>query len=358
MQKKPGLFLPVQASACFVLFSILATSGSIVAQDSCAEAAGIGIETITGSTSGAPRGGESDCGRSDDSPSHWFRFTAEADTRMMVSTCGSDFDTVLSVYSGCPGAEDNEITCNDDACSAGSRQSDVEFDATAGEEYLIRLAGYRGETGDYTLEVASEGDGPGPDPEPVNCEDVQEVDITDTVEGDTSGLKNTGSASCGSSARSPDAIFRHVATQACLLTLSTCGSSYDTVLSIHSGCPPTEENELACNDDSCALQSTVGYEVEPGESYWIRVSGYNGASGNFTLGLSCAEPPPMGDGADITISSMSNIRQMGRLSEVVAISMRSTICNMGSESVDWYGNPDPRHPFLVFNLYRMQEGRL
>ncbi len=360
MQKKSGWFIPVQAVACFVLFSGLSASGSLVAQDSCAEAAGIGIESINGSTSGAPRGGGSDCGRSDNSPSHWFRFSAETASRVMVSTCGSDFDTVLSVYPGCPGEEDNEITCNDDACAAGSRQSEVEFDAAAGEEYLIRLAGYRGDTGDYTLEVASKGDGPGPDPEPEpeNCEDVREVSITDTVEGDTSELKNTGSASCGSSARSPDAIFRHVATEACLLTASTCGSAYDTVLSIHSGCPPTEENELACNDDSCSLQSTVAYEVEAGESYWIRVSGYNGASGDFTLGFGCAEPPPVGEGADITISSMSSIRQMGRLSEVVSISMQSTICNMGSESVDWYSNPDPRHPFLVFNLYRMQGGRL
>lgn len=360
MQKKSGWFIPVQAIACFVLFSGLFASGSLVAQDSCAEAAGIGIESINGSTRGAPRSGDSDCGRSGNSPSHWFRFSAETATRVMVSTCGSDFDTVLSVYPGCPGEEDNEITCNDDACAAGSRQSEIEFDAAAGEEYLVRLAGYRGDTGDYTLELTSKGDGPGPDPEPgpETCDEVQEVGITDTVEGDTSGLKNTGSASCGSSSRSPDAIFRHVATEACLLTASTCGSEYDTVLSIHSGCPPTEENELVCNDDSCGLQSTAAYEVEAGESYWIRVSGYNGASGSFTLGLSCAEPPVVGEGADITISSMSNIRQMGRLSDVVSISMQSTICNMGSESVDWYGNPDPRHPFLVFNLYRMQAGRL
>jgi hypothetical protein len=55
---------------------------------------------------------------------------------------------------------------------------------------------------------------------------------------------------------------------------------------------------------------------------------------------------------------MSGIRQMGRLGGVVALSMQSTICNMGSDAVDWYGNPDPRHPFLVFNLYRMRAGRL
>ncbi len=360
MQKKPGFVLPVQAIACFVVFFGLALSSNVTAQDSCAEAAAIGLETISGSTRGAPRSGDSDCGRSDNSASNWFRFTAETDSRVLVTTCGSDFDTVLSVYSGCPGDEDNELSCNDDACEAGSRQSEVEFDASAGTEYLVRLAGYRGATGDYTLELGSKGAGPEPEPEPepVTCEDAQEIDITDTVEGSTSGLKSTGSASCGSSSRSPDVIFRHVATQACLLTATTCGSGYDTVLSIHSDCPPSEENELVCNDDSCGLQSTAAYEVEAGESYWIRVSGYNGASGSFTLGLSCAEPPPVGEGADITISSMSNIRQMGRLGDVVAISMQSTICNMGSESVDWYGNPDPRHPFLVFNLYRIQGGRL
>ena len=248
--------------------------------------------------------------------------------------------------------------CNDDACAQGSRQSEVEFDARAGVEYLLRVAGYRGATGDYTLEVSMKGAGPGPAPEPVSCEDAQEIGISDTVEGSTSEQKSIGEASCGSSSRSPDMVFRHVATQDCLLTATTCGSGYDTVLSIHSGCPPSEENELVCNDDSCGLQSTAGYEVEAGETYWIRVSGYNGASGSFTLGLSCAEPPPVGEGADITISSMSNIRQMGRLDDEVSISMQSTICNMGSESVDWYGNPDPRHPFLVFNLFRLQEGRL
>ena len=199
MQKKPGFVLPVQAIACFVVFFGLALSSNVTAQDSCAEAAAIGLETISGSTRGAPRSGDSDCGRSDNSASNWFRFTAETDSRVLVTTCGSDFDTVLSVYSGCPGDEDNELSCNDDACEAGSRQSEVEFDASAGTEYLVRLAGYRGATGDYTLELGSKGAGPGPEPEPVTCEDAQEIDITDTVEGSTSGLKSTGSASCGSS---------------------------------------------------------------------------------------------------------------------------------------------------------------
>ncbi len=353
MRNKLGISFSLNGLACSVFLAVFVLQGGLFAQGSCTDAAEIGDETVNGSTQDAPRSGDSDCGRSGNSPSNWYKFTAKANGSVTVRTCGSDYDTVLSVYSGCPGEEGNELSCNDDTCGL---QSEVEFNATDGGEYLVRVAGYRGATGNYTLEVSSGGGGPGPGPE--NCEDVQELGLGNAVEGSTAGGDNTGSATCGSSSRSSDAIYRHVADEACLLIASTCSSGYDTVLSIHSDCPPTNENQLACNDDACDLQSTVAYEVAAGESYFIRVAGFNGATGNYSLELSCSEPPEKGEGADITISSMSGIRQMGRLGGVVALSMQSTICNMGSDSVDWYGNPDPRHPFLVFNLYRMRAGRL
>jgi len=335
--------------ACGAVLAVLFFHGALSAQDTCESAADIGIETVQGSTQGAPRGGESDCGRSDNSPSHWYKFTATDDAAVIARTCGSDYDTVLSVHSGCPADENNELGCNDDGCDL---QSEVAFNVAEGQVYLVRVAGYRGRTGGYTLEVSSDGAGPG------NCENTVDLALGDRVEGSTAGRESTGSASCGSSSQSPDTIFRYVADEDCLLVASTCSSGYDTVLSIHSECPPTNSNQLACNDDACDLQSTIAYEVAAGEAYFIRVAGYNGASGDFNIELSCSEPPEEGEGADITISSMSGIRQMGRLGEVVALSMQSTICNIGSEALDWNGNPDPRHPFLVFNLYRMQGGRL
>ena len=355
MRKQFGDSHLLSRMVCSAVLAAVFFNGSLAAQETCEGAADIGIETVQGSTQGAPRGGESDCGRSDNSPSHWYRYTAAADASVTVSTCGSDYDTVLSVYSGCPAAEDNELGCNDDTCDL---QSEVEFSVTEGQAYLVRVAGYRGRTGGYTLEVSADGAGPGPGPGPGNCEDAAELTLDNRVEGSTAGRESTGSASCGSSSQSPDTIFRYVADAPCLLVASTCSSGYDTVLSIHSECPPTNANQLACNDDACDLQSTIAYEVEAGTTYFIRIAGYNGASGDYSLELSCSDPPVEGEGADITISSMSGIRQMGRLGDVVALSMQSTICNIGSDAVDWYSNPDPRHPFLVFNLYRMQGGRL
>ncbi|MBI2432635.1 MAG: S8 family serine peptidase, partial [Candidatus Hydrogenedentes bacterium] len=87
-------------------------------------------------------------------------------------------------------------------------------------------------------------------------------------------------------------------------TFSLCGSSFDTTLSVLSnncGSPAM----IACNDDFCGLQSQVSTALTWGNTYLIRVAGFNGASGSFTLtvdgdppGLSCASTshfsqPPM-----------------------------------------------------------------
>ena len=67
-------------------------------------------------------------------------------------------------------------------------------------------------------------------------------------------------------------------------TASTCGSGFDTALSAWDACGGSQ---LACNDDACGLQSTIAWSVSAGVTYFIRVSGFNNASGIFTLEVSC-----------------------------------------------------------------------
>ena len=75
------------------------------------------------------------------------------------------------------------------------------------------------------------------------------------------------------------------------LSVSLCGSSYDTVLSVHlDGCPATTQTQLVCNDDSCGLQSQVGLQVVGGQTYLIRVSGFSGGKGAFQMVL---DGPPV-----------------------------------------------------------------
>ncbi len=72
------------------------------------------------------------------------------------------------------------------------------------------------------------------------------------------------------------------------LRIEACESSFDTKLAVYEGaaCPP-ETPAVACNDDACgdelARQSQMTVNVTGGDSYKLRVGGYNGAWGDGTI---------------------------------------------------------------------------
>jgi len=108
--------------------------------------------------------------------------------------------------------------------------------------------------------------GGGPDGAAQNdaCAQALIVEVGETYEGDSSTATNDGQASCGASLLSPDVWFRYVPATAGQVAVDTLGSSYDTVLSVHSACPGTVANELECNDDIQGLQSGVSFAVVAG----------------------------------------------------------------------------------------------
>jgi hypothetical protein len=65
-------------------------------------------------------------------------------------------------------------------------------------------------------------------------------------------------------------------------SIFTCGSSFDTVISIlEGGCHGVE---LECNDDGCGLSSDMTVAVAAGQTYTIVVDGFDsGNAGDFTL---------------------------------------------------------------------------
>jgi hypothetical protein len=65
-----------------------------------------------------------------------------------------------------------------------------------------------------------------------------------------------------------------------------CTSSFDTKIAIYAGDQPCEASEktlIACNDDSCSVQSKVDVYVNSCESYTIRIGGFDGGTGEGTL---------------------------------------------------------------------------
>ncbi|MDX1992771.1 MAG: right-handed parallel beta-helix repeat-containing protein [bacterium] len=72
----------------------------------------------------------------------WFRYTPAENHDLVFNTSGSDFDTVIAVYTGSPGSL-TQVACNDD--SGENPTSQVSFDAVAGTTYFL-LAGEVGNT--------------------------------------------------------------------------------------------------------------------------------------------------------------------------------------------------------------------
>src|SRR2546425_3465194 len=110
-----------------------------------------------------------------------------------------------------------------------------------------------------------------------------------TFAGTTSGT-GTLSATCGSSLGSPEKVFAWTPGGSGSDTIQTCGAgtSYDTVLYMRSGgCQ--SGLEVACNDDACpnstglSRASQITVNVTAGQTYFIVVDGYLGASGAFSL---------------------------------------------------------------------------
>jgi hypothetical protein len=133
--------------------------------DYCAYATPAATGTFTGSTTTATVDGSASCGSSSSTPDVWFRYTPGSSGTLTLDTCGSAYNTVLSIHTGCPGTSSNQVGgtsgCNNDSasCGAGSQQSYLNVAVTAYNTYYIRISGYAGAEGDYTLHAS----GPAPD---------------------------------------------------------------------------------------------------------------------------------------------------------------------------------------------------
>ena len=104
---------------------------------------------FSGSTEGATGSLWSSCSGSD-TADVWHRYTPASSGLVTISLSSESFDTTLAVYDSCGGTE---LVCNDDICVG--LISEIMMHVSEGNSHLIRVAGYWGETGDYTITVTS-----------------------------------------------------------------------------------------------------------------------------------------------------------------------------------------------------------
>jgi hypothetical protein len=85
----------------------------------------------------------------------WFKFTPPNSSSFTVSTCGSDFDTVLGLYTGSCGAL-TEVACNDDDgpdCSGFA--ASIRFSGVVDTTYFILAGGFLGATGHLRIQIVN-----------------------------------------------------------------------------------------------------------------------------------------------------------------------------------------------------------
>jgi len=149
-----------------------------------------------GSTVGATEDWQSSCSYND-TADVWHSYTPNSPGLVTISLGGSTFDTTLAVFDPCSRME---LACNDDICDG--LQSEIMMNVTDANTYLIRIAGYDGDAGDYTLTVTNSGCDLPPEPNsPVPANDANNV-LLDSVLSWNGGEYAAGSGKSEKSASS------------------------------------------------------------------------------------------------------------------------------------------------------------
>jgi subtilisin-like proprotein convertase family protein len=80
----------------------------------------------------------------------WYNWTAPSNAAVNIDTFGSNFDTVLAIYTGNAVNALTQVACNDDYLGS-NRPSLIRLTPVAGTTYRIQVGGFQAGTGDVVL---------------------------------------------------------------------------------------------------------------------------------------------------------------------------------------------------------------
>ncbi|MCI0541155.1 MAG: S8 family serine peptidase, partial [Verrucomicrobiales bacterium] len=232
--------------------------------------------------------GEPNPTRTGSGRSVWWSWTARAAGIATVSTTGSDFDTVLAVYTGTSLRGLRVVAASDDV-QFGVPTSEVIFQAVAGQTYQIAVDGSLGDTGDIVLTASLSAAITNDSFEsrtPLQGEDV-------TLAASNLGARRqSGEPNHAGLLANKSVWWSWTALDDGPTIVSTAGSTFDTVLAVYTGGSFGELAEVASNDDildSLITTSEVRFDAVRGTTYQIGVDGvrnsFNGDVGNISLSI-------------------------------------------------------------------------
>jgi hypothetical protein len=246
-----------------------------------------------------------------DAPEAVYRWTAPETGVFTFDTTGSEFDTLL--YLRRESCEGVELSCNDDlSTTPHNALSRISIRLNAGDVVVIFVDGFGSASGGFDLNISrgmsaldagAVSFDSGPRDVPVIRDIPSTCSATDlgsrigqgVVVGNTRGMPaRLFVGGCGAApgtttggGTAPEAIYTWTAPFSGIFTLSTAGSDFDTLLYLRRGA--CDGLDLQCNDDDPAGGGLVSSRLQrffsAGESVFIVIDGYNGASGAYRLSI-------------------------------------------------------------------------
>jgi len=220
----------------------------------------------------------------------WYQYTPSEDQRPVFDTVGSDYNTVLSIWSGA-GYPLEEILCND---NNNGPQSQLRVSLTAGETYYLKVAVVPSNSGGSLVEesgllVLNMSMPPDNDllANAIQIEEPFPYTNTQNTAGATMEFVEMF-PTCTLNANSSVWYLFVPTTDYSNVSFSTFGSGYDTVLSIWEG-DDHPLTELACNDNASLIgveqsnASQITIPLNENLTYYIDVGGVDNAAGKLTL---------------------------------------------------------------------------
>ena len=212
----------------------------------------------------------------------WWSWTATSTGTCTLSTAGSGFDTVLAVYQGSSVGALNAVASNDNAAIGGITSS-VSFPVTSGAVYRIAVDGKSAASGAIALK------GSVTVPGPANDSFSSAAAVTGTsfsVAGSNAGATiEVGEPRHAGQTGGRSAWWTWIAPSSGTLTVTTQGSTFDTLLGVYTGSAFQSLTRIGSNDDesSSVRTSRVTITVVGGTAYRIAVDGYLGEQGTIRL---------------------------------------------------------------------------
>jgi hypothetical protein len=233
------------------------------------------VATLLADTACATReGSEPDHAGTGGTHSVWYRWTAPASGSVTISTEGSNFDTVLGVYTGSNLSSLSLVANNDDVVTGSTLWSRVTFSAVAGQTYQIAVDGYAGASGDAVLNVNPNGNDAF-----ANC--LSLTGAVGTVGGFTAAAtREAGEPAHAGNTGGHSLWYCWTAPSTGPMIFDTFGSKFDTLLGIYTGSSVSTLTFIAASDDAGGLfTSRVTFNSTAGVTYRIAIDGKGGASG-------------------------------------------------------------------------------